>query len=369
MIEHVDDLVAHGALDCIKILDHAARGPLAFDRASYRNLETIGMAVHTGTLALVVREHVSRLEAEGLSYLHGTGVAFAERSRVALRINREELVIAAVVGEVAPMVVNAGLYDVGFEGEPQILPATGGITPNVRVGDSAFGFRADHIEPAVTIRNPDDRANTALNTLACIGNEAVVTSGDAKGARGRVTGKHGGVEHVMVDFSPDVMRSMAIGDRVQVWSCGLGMLIIDAPAVKVFNADPDLLDACGAEAHEGRLSIAVSRIVPAAVMGSGLGRSTVVRGDYDVQTFDDELARAHGLREIRLGDIIAIKDADNSFGRIYRTGALTVGVVVHGRSFIAGHGPGVTTLLTSPAGNIDVSVDERANLATILKLR
>ena len=30
-------------------------------------------------------------------------------------------------------------------------------------------------------------------------------------------------------------------------------------------------------------------------MGSGLGRSTVVRGDYDIQTFDDELAEPDEL--------------------------------------------------------------------------
>jgi hypothetical protein len=107
----------------------------------------------------------------------------------------------------------------------------------------------------------------------------------------------------------------------------------------------------------------VARIVPAAVMGSGLGRSTVVRGDYDIQTFDDELSEKHGLRELRLGDVVAISDADNSFGRIYRSGAISVGIVVHGSSFVAGHGPGVTTILSSAKGEIDVEVDESANLA------
>ncbi len=267
------------------------------------------------------------------------------------------------------MLLNTGLYEVSFEGEPQILPSVGGITPNVRVGDSAFAFRADHVEPGVTIRHPDDRQNASLNVMSCVGNEAVVVSGDAKGAKGRVTGKHGGVEHVMVDFPPEVMLKMTIGDKVQVWGCGLGMRLLDAPNVKVFNADPDLLDECGAEVRDGRVQISVSRTVPAAVMGSGLGRPTVVRGDYDIQTFDDAMAAEHGLRELRLGDLVAIIDADNSFGRIYRTGAVSVGVVVHGRSFVSGHGPGVTTLLTSASGAIDVTIDRDANLANILHLR
>lgn len=262
------------------------------------------------------------------------------------------------------MVINTGLYDVSSEGQPFIVPAVGGIVPNVRVGDSAFGFMADHIEPAVTVKHPETHQNTTLNVLSCIGNEAVVTSGDAKGEKGRVTGKHGGVEHVMVDFAPEAMRRMTIGDQITVWSCGLGMRLLDVPNVKIFNLDPDLVQRIGMDVQGGRLRVRVARIVPAAVMGSGLGRSTVVRGDYDIQTFDDTVAQQYGLRELRLGDIVAIADADNSFGRIYRTGAISIGIVAHGRSFVAGHGPGVTTILTSATGEIDIEVDRDANLAT-----
>ncbi len=286
-----------------------------------------------------------------------------------IRTNRDRLPISAVVGEVAPALINSGLYDVSFEGEPLIVASVGGINPNIRVGDGAFAFRADHIEPGVSARNPDDRANTSFNVLSCVGNEARVISGDAKGATGRVTGKHGGVEHVIIDFTPEIMRAMAIGDRIQVWGCGVGLELLDAPEVKAFNADPDLLEAWGLVARDGRIRARVARTVPAAVMGSGLGRATVVRGDYDIQTFDDTMAERYGLRELRLGDCVAIIDADNSFGRIYRTGAISVGVVVHGGSYVAGHGPGVTTLLTSAIGAIDVEIDAAANLATILGLR
>ena len=139
--------------------------------------------------------------------------------------------------------------------------------------------------------------------------------------------------------------------------------------MRLFNADPDLIDAWGITVKAGRVQARVAKIVPAAVMGSGLGRATVVRGDYDIQTFDDAMAEKYGLRDLRLGDIVAIADADNSFGRIYRSGAISVGVVVHGRSFVAGHGPGVSTLLTSTSGAIDVTIDASANLASILNLR
>ena len=288
---------------------------------------------------------------------------------MSVRINRSELVVSAVVGEVASPYLNAGLYDVSYDGRPLIIPSVGGINPNVRVGDGAFDFAADHIEPAVSARNPDDRSNIALNTMSCIGNVAYVITGDAKGERGRVTGKHGGVEHLLIDFKPEVMRKMAIGDKIQVWSCGLGMKLLDAPDVQIFNADPEFVDSWKLEIKEGFVRARVAKIVPAAIMGSGLGRTTVVRGDYDIQTFDDSIAEQYGLRELRLGDVVAIVNADHSYGRIYRTGAISVGVIAHGRSFLAGHGPGVTSLLTSAEGKIEPVLDPNANLANLLKLR
>jgi hypothetical protein len=48
---------------------------------------------------------------------------------------------------------------------------------------------------------------------------------------------------------------------------------------------------------------------------------------------------------------------------------VSIGIVAHGRSFIAGHGPGVTSLMTSPAGAIVPHLDPAANIATIMNLR
>jgi hypothetical protein len=288
--------------------------------------------------------------------------------------NRSRLVAQILTAHVAPPLLPASLYDVGADGVPRILPSVGGITLNVRVGDSAFAFEADHVEPAVSARHPDDKQNAAFCTLACIGNVATVARGEAKGERGVVTGKHGGVEHVMIDFPEHVMERMQIGDTLSVRAVGVGLVIDDAGDVKVLNCDPDLLDKLAlrqAQDDKGRLrlTVPVARIVPARVMGSGLGRQTAARGDYDIQCFDAAAVREFGLDRLRLGDVVAISDADNSFGRVYRTGAVTIAVVSHGMSYIAGHGPGVTTLLTSASGAIEPHVDARANLATILGLR
>ena len=111
-----------------------------------------------------------------------------------------------------------------------------------------------------------------------------------------------------------------------------------------------------------------SAVPPAHLMGSGLG-SPADRGDYDIQTADREAFDALGLAQLRLGDLVALPDADHSYGRGYRKGALTIAVVAHCDSISAGHGPGVTSLLTSATGAIRLRTDPEANIASYLKLR
>ncbi len=286
-----------------------------------------------------------------------------------LSTNRTNLVAMHIAGEIAPASVPSSLYDIGTDGRPRILPSVGGICLNVRVGDNAFTPVGDHIEPAVSVRHKDERVNVGFCVLACVGNHATVLSGDAKGERGIVTGKHGGIEHVMIDFNERVMSKMTIGDKIGIRAVGVGLEPVDAADISVFNCDPDFLERLGIEEREGRFHLPVAKIVPAAIMGSGLGRATVARGDYDIQSFDPKMVDDYGLDGLRFGDIVAITDADHSYGRIYRTGAVSVGIVAHGRSFIAGHGPGVTSLLTSPSGAIVPRIDPAANISSILNLR
>jgi hypothetical protein len=286
-----------------------------------------------------------------------------------LETNRTRLVAMHVQGDVAPPSVPSSIYDVGADGVPRILPSVGGVCLNVRVGDNAFAFDADHIEPAASVRHKDEKVNVGFCVLACVGNPAVILSGEAKGEKGVVTGKHGGIEHVMIDFSERVLARLAWGDTIAVRALGVGLTIANAGDVLAFNCDPDFLEKMGADVIGDELHVPVAKIVPAAIMGSGLGRATVVRGDYDIQMFDDAIVEEYGLRELRFGDIVAIRDADHSFGRIYRGGAMSIGIVAHGASNLAGHGPGVTTLLTSRSGKIVPRIDPAANIATILGLR
>lgn len=283
------------------------------------------------------------------------------------RTNMDKLVKVSVMGEISSP--TASPYRISADGRPLVLPGTGGITYNIRVGDLATGWEADHVEPAVSMKNKDSGPNAGLNTLACVGNEAVVASGDAKGEKGVVTAKHGGIEHVLVDFQPSAMEKMLIGNKILVKAMGVGLKLLDFPEVKVMNMSPDFLEKIPLETQDGLLVIPVTHKVPARVMGSGLGSNHAHSGDYDIQLFDKDTVAEYGLEDLRLGDLVAIMDADNSYGPIYRKGAITVGIIAHSDCVTAGHGPGVARLFTSSTGKILPKIDPDANIAKILSLR
>ncbi|MCW3989252.1 MAG: DUF4438 domain-containing protein [Candidatus Bathyarchaeota archaeon] len=292
-----------------------------------------------------------------------------------LKTNKDKLVKMSVIGEVVSPTVGASIYRVSADGEPMILPGVGGITYNVRVGDLAMGWMADHVEPGVSLENrvSDSRMphaqSRALNVLSCIGNEATVVKGDAKGEKGVVVGKHGGIEHVMTDFQPEVMEKLVIEDKVMVKAYGVGLKLLDIPKVKTYNLSPNFLKAIDPKIASGKLEVPVTHMVPAAIMGSGLGRNHVSSGDYDITLFCEETVKEYGLEDLRLGDLVAIVDADHSYGRIFRKGAMSVSIVTHSDCVTAGHGPGTTTLFTSKTGAIEPVIDADANIAKILGLR
>ena len=291
-------------------------------------------------------------------------------------INERELVMITVIGTIASPIAGTNAYRIGQDGRPRILPGTGGIVLSHRVGDPCVGIAGDHIEPGVSIRNETrsvkgdrDGPNQALQLLTCIGNIARAVSGAAAGAIGTVTGKHGGIDTILVDFPLHTMRRMAIGDRIQVYACGVGTRLAEHPEIAVFNAAPRLLAQWGLRTEHNRLSVPVTHLIPSALMGSGLGKSDVGRGDYDIQMFDLPTIQRHGLGALRFGDLVAITDADHRFGRSFSRGHLAIGCVVHGESSVAGHGPGIATLLTGPARVFVLRREPQANVAEILAIR
>ena len=282
-----------------------------------------------------------------------------------LKTNKNILPIQSVQGKVHhPTLRNS--YRVGRDSTPRVLIGTGGITYNAKIGDNCMKWIADHLEPGVSLRNENEKENEALQTFACIGNPATVVSGEAKGAKGFVTGKHGGIEHCLIYFPDEAIQKMVIEDSVLIRAQGAGLRIDGYPDVFCTNIDPELLEKLGITQKNGTLTVPVAYEIPAVLMGSGLGSSTSHSGDYDITTGDKELYKKLNLKDMRFGDLVLLQDCDNSYGREYVKGSVTIGVVIHSDSTLMGHGPGITTIMSCKTGKIKGKIYKDANIATYL---
>ena len=286
--------------------------------------------------------------------------------------NRDQLVGVGVQGTVVSPEcppLPASPYQIASDGTPYLLPTPGGIVYNVRVGDSAFGWLADMVQPGVSIRNPQEPANNALNTLSCLGDVARVVSGAALGAKGTVVGKSGRfAEHVVVHFGTDAIEKMALEDRVLIRALGRSLKLKSQPKIQLKSISPLLLDALDLkDLGDGRVSVPVRATVPAHLTGAGAGLGSE-GGCVQIQSEDGDALKENGLEVLRLGDVVAIRDYDCRWGNGFLHGAVTIGVVVHGDSPRSGFGPGVTPLLAGVDGAIEPVLVDSRNIAELLTL-
>jgi hypothetical protein len=290
-----------------------------------------------------------------------------------VRTNSERLVSVSVMGQIASPGfpgLPAEPYRLDADGKPFLLPTYGGIVYNVSVGDSAYGWLADTIHPGVSISLKDDMGNRGLNLFACVGNTAVVMSGDARGAKGVVSGKSGRFsEQVIIHFAKADRLKMAIGDKINVRSVGVGMELANHPDIKLKSCSPEFLEnlevTTGAD---GKLHVPVVAVVPPHLLGSGAGL-TSEGGSLHIQSADKSALKEAGLDGLRLGDVVALSDYDSSWNHGYLRGAVGIGVIGQGDSPRAGHGPGITLLMTSALNGINPVVTPGVNLKSVFSLQ
>ena len=291
--------------------------------------------------------------------------------RHALAANGPDLVAVSVAGAIAHPGfpgLPAEPYRLAADGTAFLLPTWGGLVYNVSVGDRAFGWAADCIHPGVSIRQADDMKNRGLLVYACVGNRAKVMTGQAAGTRGVVTGKSGRFsEQVIVHFPKEVRTKMAVGDQIVIRAEGVGMALTAHQAVTLKSLSPDLLAAMPAREEEGRVAFGVTARIPAHLVGAGLGLSSE-GGSVHMQSTDRALLAGLGLDRLRLGDLVALDDTDARFNHGYLRGARAIGVVSSTDGPRAGYGPGITVLMTAPAGELESFDAAGTNIADLLSL-
>jgi hypothetical protein len=281
-----------------------------------------------------------------------------------IKTNKEKLLELNVLGEIThPQLIGGRNYVTTWDGHPKLSMGYGGINYTVKIGDSIFGWEeSDHAEPGVSISNKDSASNSALCSYSCIGNEATVLSGDAKGGRGIVTGKSG---YVMM-FDEPTLDKLAIGDKIQVRTRGLGLKLEGFDEVKLYGLDPGLLEKIPVEIRGGKIIVPVTMAIPPELMGQGVGERPSEFGYWCIQTNCPRSMEKYDFKRLRIGDLVALQDQYCAFGRGYYRGAVTIGVVIHGASDIAGHGPGVNPVITCRNGEVVPRLDAGANIARYL---
>ena len=280
-----------------------------------------------------------------------------------LKTNVDQLVELAVAGEISQPGYRYPGYSPDNDGLARVLPGMAGVLYNIRVGDPAFGWAGDHVEPGVSVASSHSEIDFALHYLTCIGNRAIVTSGEARGAEGVVTGEHA---RILVDFGPEVNELLCVGDSIQIRAKGRGLALTDYRHIQLKKVSPALLEALPLEALDDfKIRVPVAMELPVDIMGSGAELNSEYV-DQDLMSGDRALMNELGIDHMKLGDLVAIHHADHRYGRVYREGAVSIGLCIHGDSIMTGHGPGILTLMTCPEPAIEWKVDPNANIAHYL---
>ncbi len=286
--------------------------------------------------------------------------------------NAADIVTVSALGQVANPSLSglpAEPYRLDADGRAFLWPTFGGIVYNVSVGDSAFGWSGDCVHPSVSIGHPDQNKNRGLNIFACVGNEALVVSGAAKGATGVVTGKSGRFsDQVIIHFDMETRRKIAVDDKIVVKSEGVGLAVPACPDVAFKSLSPALFDALPKRMEGSVLSMGVVATVPPHMVGAGAGL-TSEGGSLHIQSTDRAELAAHGLDQLRLGDLVAVADTDSRYNHGYLRGAMSIGIVGQTDGPRAGYGPGLTIVMTAPGGQLGCHVAPGTNIADILDLR
>jgi hypothetical protein len=244
-------------------------------------------------------------------------------------------------------------YRVDADGRPYVPAGDGGIVLGLRLGESVFARDADHAAPGACLVHPDQAARHALAAFSCIGNLAVVRTGRAAGARGVVVGKRGEAGRVIAAFTQEDLARMRPADQVAVRACGQGWRPPGfPPEIAVLNLDPAMLTVLPVTTGDcGAVTAGVRMIAPSKLAGNGIGRPSA-SWDLDLQ-----IRAGQGGADLLLGDLVAVSDVDARYNMGYRSGWLTVGLVVHGASPLPGHGPGITPILTGSASALRAEPD------------
>ena len=263
-----------------------------------------------------------------------------------------------------PSFKNPG-YIPNNDGQAVIYPGMFGVVNNIKVGDNAFGWAGDHVEPGVSIDSENPNEHFALHYLVCTGNKAIVRSGEAKGEIGIVTGEHA---RNLIHFENKILDKICMGDQIDIITHGRGLKLLDFPNIEIKKIDPKLLKSFLLKIVKKKLIVDVAIELPIRIMGSGAELNSEYV-DQDLMSGDRALMKKLKIDQMKLGDLIAIYHADHRWGRSYKKNYVSIAICIHGDSVMSGHGPGIMTIMTGKENDLGWKINKKANIKNLLKIK
>jgi len=272
-----------------------------------------------------------------------------------LKTNQEQLVESLLEGCALPTsdADNAKNKPVGL----------GGVSLNLKLGDSVFGWAVDHATPCVSIYIPSDIACS----FACLGNEARVLTGEAKGTRGTITGICREFGRVMIDFPDSIFEHLSLEDKIQIRATGQGLHFGDYEDILVGGISTQLVDKMKIEedVQEQQLRVPVTAKVPSQYVVSGNETTFGVHLDLRLQSASLE---GLSLEHLRLGDVIALVEHPTAYKGLLQQEMVSIGIVTYTASSVSGLGPGIQTILAGSSQSLIPFLQEDANIGRYLNL-
>jgi hypothetical protein len=282
-----------------------------------------------------------------------------------IKSNAKTLIKMVVAGYVSQPSFRSPGYIPDNDGKSVIYPGMFGVVNNVKVGDKAFGWAGDHIEPGVSIDSEHINEHFALHYMVCTGNKAIVRSGEAKGSIGIVTGEHA---RNLVHFEQNTLDKICVGDQIDIITHGRGLKLLDFPDIELKKIDPNLLKSMNLKIVDKKLIVDVAMELPIRIMGSGAELNSEYV-DQDLMSGDRSLMKKLKIDQMRLGDLIVINHADHRWGRSFKKDYISIAICIHGDSVMTGHGPGIMTIMTGKRKNLGWKINKKANIKNILKVK
>lgn len=281
-----------------------------------------------------------------------------------LNSNYKSLIKMSVAGYVSQPSFRSPGYIPDNSGKAVILPGMFGVTTNVSIGDRAFGWAGDHIEPGVSIDSPNLEEHFALHYLSCTGNKAIIRTGNAKGKIGIVTGEHA---RILIHFEKKILNLISVGDQIDIISYGRGLKLINYNEIHLKKISPYLLKSLNLKIKNKKVICDAAIELPIRIMGSGAELNSEYV-DQDLMSGDKNLIKKYKIDEMKLGDLIVINNADHRWGRTYNNKYVTIALCIHGDSVMTGHGPGIMTIMTGTKKQLGWNINSKANIANYFKI-